>query len=211
MKFCPRCGAQYSEGSRFCKQCGAQLPPSAVSPVSTRPPVVGGRGGLHCSNPNCKSTVLTPIVETATNTTTSGGGYSGAKGCLGYLLFGPCGLLCGNCGNSRTTTTQSTNRTYWVCQQCGNKFRNLQDLEKELEGVKKKTKMLPVAAVALAIPVIFLWWFINHENAPSEAVAVSGVVTALVIAMLVVLTIVQYTQTKRLTQERDALMRRCFD
>lgn len=45
MKFCPRCGAQYSEGGRFCKQCGAQLPPSAISPVATQPPVVGGRGG----------------------------------------------------------------------------------------------------------------------------------------------------------------------
>ncbi len=49
-------------------------------------------------------------------TNTSGGGFSAGKGCCGYILMGPLGLLCGACG-SKTKTDE-----FWVCQKCGNKF-----------------------------------------------------------------------------------------
>ena len=43
------------------------------------------------------------------------------------LMFGPCGLLCGNCGSS-ASTAQTKNKTFWICRDCGYKFRNLNDL-----------------------------------------------------------------------------------
>ena len=49
-------------------------------------------------------------------TKTSGGGFSAGDSCLGYLLLGPLGLLCGACGSGTTT------EEFWVCRDCGNRF-----------------------------------------------------------------------------------------
>ena len=49
-------------------------------------------------------------------TNTHSGGFSAGKGCCGYFLLGPLGLLCGACG-SKTKTDE-----FWVCQKCGNRF-----------------------------------------------------------------------------------------
>lgn len=50
---------------------------------------------------------------------TSGTDFSFGKGCCGWVLFGPIGVLCGACGEERRTI----NKNYWVCQNCGFKFR----------------------------------------------------------------------------------------
>lgn len=99
-----------------------------------------GRYRLVC--PNCGNNHLQAITETTNSvqTTTSGGGYSGTKGCLGLLLFGPFGLLCGNCGQSQTTTStaQTTTKTYWICQDCGNKFRDLKELQTDMQKAQQQ-------------------------------------------------------------------------
>ena len=55
----------------------------------------------------------------------SGGGYGVEKGCCGWILFGPLGLLCGLCGTGVKSQTQT--KTYWMCRSCGNKFRDKAD------------------------------------------------------------------------------------
>lgn len=50
---------------------------------------------------------------------TTGKDYSAGKGCCGFLLFGWVGLLCGLCGKGK----QTINKAFWVCSDCGNKFR----------------------------------------------------------------------------------------
>ena len=74
--------------------------------------------------PQCKSNNLQVTVETTTST--SGGGYSGSKGCLGFLLLGPLGLLCGSGGKKVKVDTTNTN--WWICQKCGHKFRNSEEV-----------------------------------------------------------------------------------
>lgn len=61
-----------------------------------------GNGGIHC--PKCGSTNLQAISDT------HGKGASFWKLCF-------CGLL-GLCGAGKTQTDH-----YWVCQNCGNKFK----------------------------------------------------------------------------------------
>lgn len=46
----------------------------------------------------------------------SGKDYSVSDGCCGYMFLGPLGLLCGACGNKKTT------EEFWVCTSCGSKF-----------------------------------------------------------------------------------------
>lgn len=51
--------------------------------------------------------------------TTSGKDFSAGKGCCGAILMGPIGILCGACGKEK----QTYNNQYWVCNNCGNKWR----------------------------------------------------------------------------------------
>jgi len=48
---------------------------------------------------------------------------------LGFLLLGPFGLLCGLCGRSLNISTKHA--SIWLCQNCGNKFRNAKDVMDE--------------------------------------------------------------------------------
>lgn len=50
---------------------------------------------------------------------TSGKDFSVSKGCCGYVLLGPLGVLCGACGEGK----QTRNTQYWVCNSCANKWR----------------------------------------------------------------------------------------
>ena len=54
-------------------------------------------------------------------------GFGWCKGCLGTILLGPFGFLCGLCGMGKTKGTVKDNRTYstkivYCCMNCGNKF-----------------------------------------------------------------------------------------
>lgn len=97
---------------------------AAVEPLPTF-------GSIYC--PKCQSQKLQTIIES--NTEGTGGGYGAGKGCFGYLLLGPLGLLCGACGSKAKITT--TNKTHFMCMDCGNKFREADELsaEKSKESV----------------------------------------------------------------------------
>lgn len=88
--------------------------------------------------PYCGGENLQYVSETSTQT--SGGGYSGGKGCLGFLLFGPLGLLCGACGQRQTTST-STN-TYWKCTHCGKTVHHPDDLRQRIAALEKSQPTL---------------------------------------------------------------------
>ena len=100
---CPKCGSEY-EGN-FCPTCGQ----TAATAQPQTPPVVHQtivqqtqQNGIKC--PRCGSTNLQIINEVKTK------GISGLKLCL-------CGIF-GLCGHGKTK-----NEAYWVCQNCGNKFK----------------------------------------------------------------------------------------
>lgn len=63
-----------------------------------------------CGSENCG--IINEVRE-------KGRDYYGGRGCLGYLIFGPVGLLCGLCGKGR----QTKNINYWVCNNCGKKWK----------------------------------------------------------------------------------------
>lgn len=69
-------------------------------------------------------------AETFVTTTTKIKGYGFCKGCLGSLILGPIGWLCGLCGmgKGRTTTVVSNrftkNNTKYCCINCGNQFES---------------------------------------------------------------------------------------
>lgn len=116
--YCKKCGTDMGN-STFCPHCGqpASVPEYDAEVVggtknASNNEQANGYSGIKC--PHCGSNNCQPMTETKV----SGGGYDPGSGCCGYILFGPLGLLCGAC-NSGTT---SSNRTYWICRNCGRRF-----------------------------------------------------------------------------------------
>lgn len=68
---------------------------------------------MNCPKCGCQN------CQVVSETTTTGKDFSAGKGCCGALLLGPIGVLCGACGKGKQVN--STN--YWVCPDCGNKFK----------------------------------------------------------------------------------------
>lgn len=68
---------------------------------------------IHC--PSCNGTNCNTVLETETHSSPFGFGDA----CCGYILLGPIGLLCGLCGASSETHTD----TYYKCNDCGKKFK----------------------------------------------------------------------------------------
>ncbi len=69
---------------------------------------------MYC--PKCGNPHLQAITESEYRTK----GYGAGKGCLGYLIFGPIGLICGLCGMGKE---KGRTTSYWACNQCGHRFK----------------------------------------------------------------------------------------
>ena len=63
-----------------------------------------------CGSENC---------QIITEMRTEGTDYSVSKGCCGWLLAGPPGVLCGFCTKGKQTQTEA----YWICNSCGKKWK----------------------------------------------------------------------------------------
>lgn len=119
--------------------------------------------------PKCKSRDLQYSVSNNMKVTSQGGGYSGGKGCLGFLLFGPLGLLCGSCGSKQKTTTQTEQTSLWVCKNCGNKFKGVDEINSEIASKNNDIKSIKLA-ITLFIIMAILMMLIGSFLAPPEGV-----------------------------------------
>jgi len=149
--FCKNCGASLPDGSKFCAKCGSVVVSSANELPSVTPPFDNPKG-LNC--PNCKSKNLQAIIESDTSGT-AGKGYSGTKGCLGLVLLGPLGLLCGNCG-SKQATIKTTNKIFWMCRDCGTKFRDAEDLGQEKQQLMNEKQRAYKLGILAGVFFVFL-------------------------------------------------------
>lgn len=86
----------------------------------------------HMRCPECENEQLQLLNDTTT--TVTGNNYSGGKGCLGYLMFGPLGLLCGSCGQGQKV--QAKTKKYWVCSKCGHRFRDPDEWRTEVKQLR---------------------------------------------------------------------------
>lgn len=148
--FCHKCGNEnLVEGSAFCPRCGTKLQVDTSNNKTSNTIVdIKKYGSVFC--PKCKSKNLQAIVET--NTQGNGRGYGAGKGLIGYLLLGPLGLLCGACGSKAKITT--TNKTFFICMDCGNKFREAAELEAEKS--KESTMSFIIGAGLIVLGILML-------------------------------------------------------
>lgn len=128
MKICPKCSANVEDNAAFCGTCGA---PIGAQPTKSH----GVKGRLHC--PNCRSTALTSVTETASSTS-----------------MATHSAVTKNVAISSGGTVYNNNH-FWMCRECGHKFRNVEDLRRELAETKKKEKPLMFLSVLLLIAAAF--------------------------------------------------------
>ena len=182
--FCVKCGNALSQGSRKCNNCGnpvklrtpTKLTQKSMSPVTQHdddnkgvvvsnnsqvsqvvniPTVRIASSGIHDCN-KCGSSNVTPF-----NSANTKSGFSFLESCCGFILLGPLGVLCGM--NSKVKTV---NQTHWMCQVCGNQFRDPTEflMEKRSNMMKGAITMIVIGAIALLLTLIALidggnvWW-----------------------------------------------------
>lgn len=109
-----RFGYWYSTNLIPCPDCGKMISPNAGSCLECGRPIRGqtledNTGKTKC--PKCGSTNIQVGQEGSTQ------GFGAGKGCLGTILFGPIGLLCGLCGMGKGKT-----KAVRMCVDCGKKF-----------------------------------------------------------------------------------------
>lgn len=161
MKLCPFCGRAIEDDARYCSGCGKKINEhdeithnpitEAMLHYDEMPDVITKRKREIVRCPRCGEHSLHPLSETTTSVQTFGGGYSSGKGCLGWLLFGPVGLLCGGLGQKQRTSIHTDNKLYWICNECGFKFRNIDDWNNEIESKIKQQKLEQYSAITLAV------------------------------------------------------------
>lgn len=124
----------------------------------------------HFCCPKCGNREVQATVES--NTQTTGKNYSSGQGCLGLMMFGPLGLLCGSCGQGQQTHT--TNTTYWLCPKCGEKFRHPDDIRKELKAKEKIPDAMLIFGLILALIELIAFGHINFGIAFFLAILMFG-------------------------------------
>ena len=125
MKRCPACGNVVPADATACPSCGFVSTNQHNTPLTTGSPDTseedarprrerierGTGGGMELKCPKCGSTNIQVASSMASK------GFGAGKGCLGILLFGPFGWLCGLCGMGKGKT-----KIIRVCMACGKHF-----------------------------------------------------------------------------------------
>ena len=147
--YCSYCGKQLADDGAFCSGCGNRVDggsPNSFMTTDNAQQITsnqqaympnnnmygGSSGAFHC--PRCKSTNLETISSTEVRSS-SKGGFSIGKGCLGYLCLGPFGILCGACSKTKVNTSVRS-KTAWVCKNCSHRFKDLDAINQELKAAK---------------------------------------------------------------------------
>lgn len=178
MKYCSKCGQQIEENAQFCSHCSNTQSTQASAPQ----PVVPGGRHLHC--PKCKSTQFSPVVETDVKS-----GFSVNTTASKHLGFSD-------------TSFKSIHRDYWMCQTCGSKFRNIENLETEISTVSKSMK--PCMVFCIVFVVISLLCIIAD-------VAIGCILSVPFSILMGILHVYYKNQHQKLIAEKDYLSVHCFD
>lgn len=97
----------------------------------------------------------------------------------------------------------NTHRNYWMCSNCGTKFRNLQNLEEELKNTQGLVKRGIIGIVLLLVLVLFFMVIIGFGG--------FSVLCIFVILLSVVALCILKNRIAHMNEERAYLKKNCFD
>ena len=140
-------------------------------------------------------------ITTQTDVNTTGKSYSAGKGCLGYFLLGPLGLLCGACGSGQKTMVKETK--YWACPNCGNKFESQDDLRARAAVISKTNKLMIGLDVFILVMGVLIHIFANMAD--DKVPPVISVILAFVCLVVLFGAIMNERSGKKLIAEAETL------
>lgn len=186
--FCNKCGAQIADGSAVCPSCSAQF--SAQQPQAFQQPAPQQTSGkLHC--PQCKSHNISITTESSIDSAVT--------------------TMHGRRSQFGSTKFKNTHRNFWVCSDCGTKFRNIQSLEEEIA----KTKNMPIVySVFTVILLILSIVFITNISGGFFKILIAGPFTiASVIGTIVCFCLIfsSKSKLKKMREELAYLKQNCFN
>ncbi len=143
-------------------------------------------GKLHC--PNCKSHNISITTETSVNS-----------------------AMTTHYSQHSSTLVSNSHRNYWICTDCGTKFRNLQNLEEEIQKSRKTPiVMLILAAISFVISIVFV--IMGMDNILGMFIFFPLILGCGVFALVsFVISFVCKSKIKKMEKERDYLKQNCFD
>lgn len=190
MKYCPTCGTQISDSAAFCSECGTHIPGITDVKNTVQSNRRTGRKSIHC--PECGSTNLAPIVESENNG--------------GVAVSSPISQRMGMTSYSSVTT----HRNYWVCQDCGYKFRNLDNLKEELTKKSKLLKPLLIIGI-LATVMLLLMGIILSGNKLFMVIMLPIMIPCITCDIIVwAFWVRTRREVENMTEEKRHLERHCF-
>ena len=199
--FCRRCGKQIANNQEYCQEC-KKINESIQQPEN----VFGSQNAnyrqytnfvqntdFHQNNqrikkkccPNCRSNKLQVVPKTNFESKFEAKGYGIFKGCCGYLIFGPIGILCGLCGSKAKNSVKISSTNVWICLDCGEKFRDISDIEKDIKKFRSNRIIIPLlVSLFFAIPAIclfiaFLMEALFYDASSVGAAVGSGIAAAI--------------------------------
>ncbi len=128
--FCKMCGAEVVEGQRFCDKCGAQIDVS-VQPRENSVQQNTGALAMHC--PRCGKTNLQVQSNNRILSSMTTARRVGKKHAVG------------------STAYNSIAETYWFCNSCGMKFRDLDELQTIAKRERNVSKLCKVSLLIMGI------------------------------------------------------------
>ncbi len=194
MAFCSKCGANIDDAADFCSVCGektaSQAQSAAVQPAAPQFQSATPQRMIHC--PHCKSSDITITTESSVD-----------------------GAVTSSAGRFAATSVSNTHRNYWICKNCGAKFRNIQNLEEEIVKVEKNRKSCMIVCIITAIISLLITIWLAGMEVPFTFVILAGGVVVLIPFIIAVVTFififVYKNRAAKLKQERDFLRQNCFN
>ena len=178
----------------ICPNCNSTLSENATfcascgTKVSSAQQVNNHTGKLHC--PQCKSHNLMVTTESSV----TGAVTAGSRG-----------------GRISSTHVSNNHQTFWVCGDCGTKFRNIQSLASEI----KKYKSSPTVFFILAIVAIIIcaYLLINSMSNPFAGFILGSYAIGSGVAAVIFLCCGLYNKSKlrKMKKELEELKIKCFD
>lgn len=182
MKYCKHCGKEIGD-AKFCPHCG--------KPQHTEQESRTGRRRLHC--PQCRSEQLSAVTEA----TQTGGVATSSRLTRNVAVTG--------------YSANTVNRHYWMCQECGHKFRNLEDLNDEIMKESKQAKGAKIAAIVFGVFCLFIVLGMMADEVMMVLMLMPAVMLLLICVIFFVIWLTTKKKVERMTAEKVHLERHCFD
>lgn len=179
MSYCRHCGTEISDDTRFCPNCGQSQQETAPA---TRNPRSNGGNRLHC--PNCRSHSISPVVETEVSGGMSMNHSFSRKNSVSAISM------------------NNTHRNYWICSDCGYKFRNFQNLEEELNKNKKNVKSAIIGIILVIV--------ITITSLVTNGFSFLHIIMIPALLLIVTAIVITKNRIAELEKERIYLKRNCF-